>query len=185
VSNNEVSNSEMSTDPVPTTEVPTTEVPNTEVSETQVSDNVAPNNEVPDGENAPELTNTVSDPAKLIRLGSMVQALMAEVRSASPDEAGRSLLARIHNETMSELSEVLSPDLMAELAEFQTCCEGDTPSESEIRIAQAQLVGWLQGLLQGFQASAAAQQTQASQQLQQMRPGPGSGEAEPRPGTYL
>jgi hypothetical protein len=137
------------------------------------------------GASPPAATNTVSDPAKLIRLGSMVQALMAEVRSASPDAAGRSLLARIHNETMSELSEVLSPDLMNELAEFQTCCESDPPSESEIRIAQAQLVGWLQGLLQGFQASALTQQAQAVQQLQQMGRQPQGVDADPRPGTYL
>ncbi|MCH7788768.1 MAG: DUF2587 domain-containing protein [Acidobacteria bacterium] len=137
------------------------------------------------GNPAPVPTNAVSDPAKLIRIGSMVQALTVEVRSASPDEAGRSLLARIHNETMSELAEVLSPDLMDELAEFQSCCESDPPTESEIRIAQAQLVGWLQGLLQGFQASAVAQQAQAMQQLQQMAPGGQATEADPRPGTYL
>jgi hypothetical protein len=138
-----------------------------------------------DDDSTPAPTNSVSDPAKLIRIGSMVQALMAEVRTASPDEAGLALLARIHNETMSELTEVLSPDLMEELAEFQTCCEGDTPSESEIRIAQAQLVGWLQGLLQGFQASAVAQQEQSMQQLQQMSGKPPAGDAAVRPGTYL
>ncbi len=141
------------------------------------------------GPAAPAPTNTVTDPSKLIRIGSMVQALMAEVRSASPDEAGRELLARIHAETMEELSEVLSPDLMDELAEFQTCCEGDTPTESEIRIAQAQLVGWLQGLLQGFQASAMAQQAHAMQQLQQMQAGrpaqPPGTEPAPGAGQYL
>jgi len=78
----------------------------------------------------------------------MVQTLMAEVRQADTDEASRHLLARIHRETVEELSAILSPDLMDELSEFTACCDDEgIPTEAEIRVAQAQLVGWMQGLL--------------------------------------
>jgi len=139
----------------------------------------------------------VSDPAKLIRLGTMLQTLMVEVRGADTDEESRRLLARIHAETMEELATVLSSDLMEELSEFANCCDDDgIPTEAEIRVAQAQLVGWLQGLLQGLQASMAAQQAAAAQQLQQLAggastaPGPGgpAGRGRGLPdqaGTYL
>lgn len=138
---------------------------------------------------------TVSDPAKLIRLGTMVQTLMAEVRQADTDEASRHLLARIHRETVEELSAILSPDLMDELSEFTACCDDEgIPTEAEIRVAQAQLVGWMQGLLQGLQASMAQQQAAAAQQLlrlQRARPQPSAPQASrgsPLPdqtGTYL
>ncbi|NNC81241.1 MAG: DUF2587 domain-containing protein [Acidimicrobiales bacterium] len=139
----------------------------------------------------------ITDAAKLIRLGTMTQSLMTEARGAPLDEAGRVLLARIHGETMEALKETMSKDLLDELAEFQLCIDcGDTPpTESELRIAQAQLVGWLQGLHQGFQAMAMAQQAAAMQQLQQLQSGgppphapPAPGEAidaASRPGTYL
>ena len=133
----------------------------------------------------------VSDPAKLIRLGTMVQALMTEVRSAETDENGRRLLARIHAETMEELGTVLSPDLMEELHEFADCCGDDgVPTESELRVAQAQLVGWLQGLLQGMQASAMAQQAAAASHMAELQQGGPRGAASARDmpgqtGTYL
>lgn len=138
----------------------------------------------------------ISDPAKLIRLGTMLQTLMAEVRDVDTDEESRRLLARIHNETTQELGTVLSTDLMEELAEFVACCDdAGVPTEAEIRVAQAQLVGWLQGLLQGLQASMAAQQAAAAQQLQmlasQRQGGPPGGAPRKRPslpeqtGTYL
>ena len=139
----------------------------------------------------------ISDPAKLIRLGTMLQTLMAEVRGADTDEQSRRLLARIHAETMEELGSVLSPDLMAELSEFAGCCDADgVPTAAEIQVAQAQLVGWLQGLLQGLQASMAAQQAAAAQHLRQLGagrgPGPGPGpspsggsDLPDRSGTYL
>lgn len=135
----------------------------------------------------------VSDPAKIIRLGTMLQALMAEVRAAETDEASRRMLARIHTETMEELGTVLSSELMDELSEFAGCCDDDgIPTEAEIRVAQAQLVGWLQGLLQGIQASMATQQAIAARQLQQLAAAPGparGGPGEPRlpdhTGTYL
>lgn len=122
----------------------------------------------------------VTNPAKLIRMGTMINQLLAEVRSAPPDEEGRQRLAAIHTQTIRELSDVLSEDLFDELMEFNQCCDQvETPSESEIRVAQAQLVGWLQGLLQGLQASAATQALTAQRQLAEMRqggrPGPGGG----------
>lgn len=114
----------------------------------------------------------VSDPAKLIRLGTMVQTLLAEVQRAAPDEAGRMRLAAIHNETVDELGEILSEDLREELNEFNVCCgQNESPSDGEIRIAQAQLVGWLQGLLRGMQASATAQAAMAQRQLMQVQAG--------------
>ncbi len=165
-----------------------------------MSDTPAPDSAAPADEPAatPAPTNSVSDPAKLIRLGTMLQTLMVEVRDAPTDEDGRKLLANIHNETMEELETILSPDLMAELQEFADCCDDDgIPTESELRVAQAQLMGWLQGLMQGMQASFAAQQAMASRQLaelQQGRGGPpmpgnmaaGPSDADPpRGGVYL
>jgi len=134
---------------------------------------------------------SVTDAAKLIRLGTMVQALMDEVRSADTDEQSRMMLARIHNETVDELSKVLSPDLMDELSEFAACCdEQGVPTESEIRVAQAQLVGWMQGLLQGLQASMAAQQAAAAGQLRELQAARPARPADQREmpqqtGTYL
>lgn len=112
----------------------------------------------------------VTNPAKLIRMGTMINQLLTEVRTAPPDEEGLQRLAAIHSQTIRELSDVLSEDLFDELMEFNDCCDQvHTPSESEIRVAQAQLVGWLQGLLQGLQASAATQALTAQRQLAEMR----------------
>ncbi len=142
----------------------------------------------------PEETTTISDPAKLIRLGTMVQTLMAEVRQAETDEESRQLLARIHRETIEELGSILSTDLMDELTEFTSCCDDDgVPTEAEVRVAQAQLVGWMQGLLQGLQASMAQQQAAAAMQMQQLKAARGqAGPTRPRSpqmpeqtGTYL
>lgn len=131
----------------------------------------------------------VTDPAKLIRLGTMLQALLAEVHQAPPDEGGRQRLAQIHNETIDELSGILSEDLREELADFNQCCATDTPSEGEIRVAQAQLVGWIQGLLRGMQASAMTQAALAQQQMQiaqaQGARAPQNGPAPAGPSGYL
>ncbi len=126
----------------------------------------------------------VSQPSKLIRIASMVKNMLEEVRHAPLDEAGRRLLAQIHERSMSELESVLSEDLRAELAEVVLPFAEATPSESELRIAQAQLVGWLEGLFHGIQATLFSQQMAAQQQMEQMRrralapgltpPGPGS-----------
>ncbi len=156
----------------------------------------------PPGQAAPEKVNSITDAAKLIRLGTMTQSLMTEAREAPLDAAGRALLAKIHGETMEALEDTMSDDLLDELREFQICldCEKDDelPSEGELRVAQAQLVGWLQGLHQGFQAMAMAQQAAALQQLQQLQQGASAATGQPglpaagdtidassRPGTYL
>ncbi len=147
----------------------------------------------------------ITDAAKLIRLGTMTQSLMTEAREAPLDDAGRTLLANIHSETMEALEDTMSEDLLDELKEFQLRFndDGEPPSEGELRIAQAQLVGWLQGLHQGFQAMAMAQQAAAMQQLQQLQARAAGGpqglppgatpsgapaeaiDAASRPGTYL
>jgi hypothetical protein len=125
---------------------------------------------------------SVSQPSKLIRIATMVKSMLEEVRQASLDEAGRQRLRQIYERSLSELSEILSEDLREELSEVMLPFDEGTPSESELRIAQAQLVGWLEGLFHGIQATMMTQQMMAQQQLEQMRrralptaqpPGPG------------
>lgn len=135
---------------------------------------------------------TVSEPAKVMRIGSMVKQLLDEVRGSTLDEHSRERLAEIYERSIVELSEALSPDLQEELRSLALPFrEGVVPSEAELRIAQAQLVGWLEGLFHGIQATLFAQQLAARQQLEQMRqlpPGVGRGdqpEETERPGTYL
>jgi len=138
-----------------------------------------------------ELTETVSEPAKVMRIGSMVKQLLEEVRIAPLDEATRERLAEIYERSIVELSEALSPDLQDELRNLALPFkDGEIPSDAEIRIAKAQLVGWLEGLFHGIQATLFAQQLAARQQLEQMRqlpPGamPGVAPVADRPGTYL
>ena len=139
-------------------------------------------------EATPEEDNSdfISQPAKVMRIGSMVKTLLDEARSAPLDEAGRARLREIYETSISELSSALSPDLVSELSKMALPFSTDIPSESELRIAQAQLVGWLEGLFHGIQASLFAQQAAAAAQLQQMRDrslNPGA--SEPRAGTYL
>lgn len=113
----------------------------------------------------------VSDPAKLIRLGTMLQTVLAELQTANgvTDEGGLTRLAQIHQETIEELSTILSEDLRDELMEFNDCCLNETPSAGELRVAHAQLVGWVQGLLRGMQATATAQAQVAQQQMMMMQ----------------
>jgi hypothetical protein len=135
-----------------------------------------------------EITEAIEQPAKVMRIGTMVKQLLDEVRAAPLDEAGRARLREIYETSLAELSSGLSADLRDELARMAPPFEGDTPSSSELRIAQAQLVGWLEGLFHGIQAALMAQQMAARAQLDQMRnqslpeggPGPSM-----RPGTYL
>jgi Protein of unknown function (DUF2587) len=132
----------------------------------------------------------VSQPAKLLRIASMIRELLAEVRQSSLDEAGRKRLRAIYDRALAELKEGLSEDLQRELGTLTMPLEA-TPSESEIRIAQAQLVGWLEGLFQGIQAALWAQHMQARAQFEEMRrrglPGgtPDEPPGEVRPGQYL
>jgi hypothetical protein len=111
---------------------------------------------------------TIAEPAKLLRIASMVRELLDETRQASLDEAGRSRLAEIYQRAVGELREVLSPDLQEELADLAPPLAG-VPTESEIRVAQAQLVGWLEGLFHGIQAAMFAQQAAARQQFEELR----------------
>jgi hypothetical protein len=133
-----------------------------------------------------ENTDFISQPAKVMRIGSMVKSLLDEARSAPLDEAGRARLREIYEMSIHELSGALSPDLGAEIAKMAPPFSAEVPTESELRVAQAQLVGWLEGLFHGIQASLFAQQAAAAAQLEKMRDrslNPGVGE--PRAGTYL
>jgi hypothetical protein len=112
----------------------------------------------------------VEHPAKVMRIGSMIKQLLEEVRAAPLDEAGRFRLKEIHHRSIVELEDGLAPELKAELDRLSLpFTEGVTPSEAELRIAQAQLVGWLEGLFHGIQAALVAQQMAARLQLDQMR----------------
>jgi len=130
----------------------------------------------------------IESPAKVMRIGSMVKQLLDEVRSASLDEAGRTRLREIYELSVRELASALSEDLQAELDRMAIPFGEGVPTESELRIAQAQLVGWLEGLFHGIQASLMAQQMAARAQLEELRqrqlPGP-NGAVTPIPGTYL
>jgi Protein of unknown function (DUF2587) len=112
----------------------------------------------------------VEQPAKVMRIGSMIKQLLEEVRAAPLDEAGRQRLTEIHRRSITELEDGLAPELRDELERLSLPFEeGSTPSEAELRIAQAQLVGWLEGLFHGIQAALVAQQMAARLQLEQMR----------------
>lgn len=112
----------------------------------------------------------VSEPTKIIRIASMTRALLEEARSAGLDEGGRKKLTEIHDRSLAELATVLSDDLLEEFNEvFEPVRSEEVPSESVLRIVQAQLIGWLEGLFHGIQASLASQQMAAQAQLAQMQ----------------
>ncbi len=127
------------------------------------------------------LNDLVEQPAKVMRIGSMIRQLLEEVKAAPLDDAGRARLAEIHSTSIAELQDGLAPELVEELQRLTLPFgEGAVPSESELRIAQAQLVGWLEGLFHGIQAALYAQQVQAQSQIQNMRLAlPGSPQAQP------
>jgi hypothetical protein len=134
-----------------------------------------------------EERETVTQPQKLIRIASMVRNMLEEVRRAPLDDAGRQMLRQIHDKSLAELEDVLSEDLREELAEVVLPFSAEAPSESELRIAQAQLVGWLEGLFHGIQASMFSQQMAAQQQMEQIRrralmPGMGGDDGPGMPG---
>jgi hypothetical protein len=122
-----------------------------------------------DGGDGSKQQEQVSRPTKLIRIASMVRNMLEEVRRAPIDDAGRRALREIHERSIHELEDVLSPDLKEELCEVVLPFKGDAPSESELRLAQAQLVGWLEGLFHGIQATLFTQQMAAQAQLDEMR----------------
>jgi len=144
-----------------------------------------------DGEGG-DPTNQIEQPAKVMRIGTMIKQLLEEVRAAPLDEASRARLREIHQTSIKELEDGLSPDLREELDRLTLPFEdSSTPSDAELRIAQAQLVGWLEGLFHGIQTALFAQQMAAQAQLQEMRrralPGapsptmPGLAQPQPQP----
>jgi hypothetical protein len=150
-----------------------------------------------------ERREAVEEPAKVMRIGSMIKQLLEEVRAAELDDAARGRLREIYDTSVQELGSALSPDLRSELERVAIPFgEDDQPSDAELRVAQAQLVGWLEGLFHGIQATLFAQQVAARNQLEGMRqqlpgqvgPGGPAGPGVPggvvddgtnRPGVYL
>ena len=132
-------------------------------------------------------SEVVEQPAKVMRIGAMVRQLLEEVRRAPLDDKGRARLREIHETSIRELAEGLSPELRDELSQFSLPFSDDAPTDAELRVAQAQLVGWLEGLFHGIQATLFAQQMAARSQLEELNrrslpPGPGQ---PPSSGTYL
>lgn len=132
------------------------------------------------------LADMVEQPAKVMRIGTMIKQLLEEVRAAPLDDASRSRLKEIHKSSVRELEQGLAPELRDELERLTLPFTDDAiPSDAELRIAQAQLVGWLEGLFHGIQTALFAQQMAARAQLEQMRQGalpPGIHAADPRGG---
>jgi hypothetical protein len=125
--------------------------------------------EVAPREDDESLAAQVEQPAKVMRIGTMIKQLLEEVRAAPLDEAGRARLREIHESSIRELEEGLAPELRDELERLTIPFGGTVPSEAELRIAQAQLVGWLEGLFHGIQTALFAQQMAARAQLEEMR----------------
>jgi Protein of unknown function (DUF2587) len=147
----------------------------------------------PQGDPAEEGAGVIAHPAKLLRIASMIRELVEEVRGVRIDDPGRERLAEIYKSSVDQLKDALSPDLQKELETLMGPLR-DTASESEVRVAQAQLLGWLEGLFHGIQAALWAQHMQAQAALQEVRrrqlgPGqlPGQPPQEPQgpPGQYL
>jgi hypothetical protein len=157
---------------------------------------------IPMGSERP-VTEMVEQPAKVMRVGSMIRQLLEEVRAAPLDEKSRARLKQIHKSSIKELEDGLAPELVEELERLSLPFADDSlPSESELRVAQAQLVGWLEGLFHGIQTTLFAQQMAARAQLEQMRralppgmtpgmvpgmqgPGQGQEDNQNRSGPYL
>jgi hypothetical protein len=137
----------------------------------------APQQDAEEQNESQELSEAVSSPAKIMRIGSMVRQLLEEVRHAPLDERGRTRMREIYDTSVKELRDALTEDLADELIRIAPPLEAETPSEAELRVAQAQLVGWLEGLFHGIQATLMAQQMNARNQLAEMR-----GRGLPRPG---
>jgi hypothetical protein len=149
---------------------------------------IIPSSDSRDGGGDEAAREAVEQPAKVMRIGSMIKQLLEEVRQAPLDESSRSRLREIYDTSVAELSDGLSPDLREELTRMTLPFKPDeVPSEGELRVAQAQLVGWLEGLFQGIQATLFAQQMAARAQLEHMRQRslPAATDDRPAPGTYL
>jgi hypothetical protein len=188
------------TDSTPQTDGAEPEEPVIEQAELLTPDDAVGESE-PEGESG----ESIEQPAKVMRMGAMMRQLLEELRETELDEPSRDRLRNIYETSVRELGSALSPDLRDELGRLALPFSDDeTPSDAELRVAEAQLVGWLEGLVQGIQATLFAQQMASQQQLQNMRgqlpPGqmpPGQmpsgsappqgqpGDPESRPGTYL
>jgi hypothetical protein len=120
-------------------------------------------------EDQDSIMSQVEQPAKVMRIGTMIKQLLEEVRAAPLDEAGRARLREIHDKSIHELEAGLAPELRDELERLTLPFDGEVPSEAELRIAQAQLVGWLEGLFHGIQTALFAQQMAARAQLEELR----------------
>ena len=145
-----------------------------------------------DGEAEADERNNVAEPAKVMRVGTMIRQLLEEVRQTELDGPSRDRLREIYETSIAEIGGAVSPDLREELDRLALPFGEGTPTDAELRVAQAQLVGWLEGLFHGIQATLFAQQMAARNQLEDMRrqlppggqPG-GAGEPPPGGGTYL
>ncbi|WP_425955367.1 bacterial proteasome activator family protein [Xylanimonas sp. McL0601] len=128
---------------------------------------------IPEQEDDENVSSRIEEPAKVMRIGGMIKRLLDEVRDTPLDDAARTLLAEIHERSLHELEDGLSPDLVDELHRITLpfADDGTPPSDAELRVAQAQLVGWLEGLFHGIQTALVAQQMAAQAQLSQMRRG--------------
>ena len=140
-----------------------------------------------DGDGGAGIGDLVEQPAKVMRIGTMIKQLLEEVRAAPLDDASRNRLRDIHASSIRELEQGLAPELREELERITLpFAEDETPSDAELRIAQAQLVGWLEGVFHGIQTALFAQQMAARAQLEEMRrkalPGGPSAGQDPRPG---
>jgi hypothetical protein len=131
-------------------------------------DGVATETDVQESRERP-VTEMIEQPAKVMRVGNMIRQLLEEVRAAPLDEKSRARLKEIHASSIKELEDGLAPELIDELERLSLPFGDEVPSEAELRIAQAQLVGWLEGLFHGIQTTLFAQQMAARAQLEQMR----------------
>jgi hypothetical protein len=133
-------------------------------------DGVAMQTDAGDASRERPVTEMVEQPAKVMRVGSMIRQLLEEVKAAPLDEKSRARLKEIHTSSIKELEDGLAPELVEELERLSLpFADDEVPSESELRVAQAQLVGWLEGLFHGIQTTLFAQQMAARAQLEQMR----------------
>ena len=140
------------------------------MGEMEVPAEAMANAEGDEGDEGVDPTGQIAQPAKVMRIGTMIKQLLEEVRAAPLDEASRVRLREIHQTSIKELEDGLSPELREELDRLTLPFEdSSTPSDAELRIAQAQLVGWLEGLFHGIQTALFAQQMAAQAQLQEMR----------------
>lgn len=177
--------------------------PSSEAADTEIPESTEGGPEIPEvvdeaEEETDGVDSAIREPARVMRIGAMIRQLRDEVNEAPLDEASRERLREIYETSVQELATALSPDLVEELERMTSPFDSDAPSEAELRIAQAQLFGWLEGLFQGMQAMLMAQQMAAQAQLQEMRHGQGQigpgqppgpphtpGEGPDRPGVYL